>query len=189
MSRAYRIEVKESEKRTIRASDEIGTSIELLEIVSPEETAELLVADLKKRGFKDNEGKLVRESGKTTITVDPCQGEVVIRSSQEVNSEKESTQTGVAIDDIRGSGDLVTNNLKEKAHRDIDKKFEREQTQLQTEISTELEQAVRDFQPELQDIINQVTKEALKKKAGQLGQIREVHEDSTTGGLTITVEV
>ena len=42
MSRAYRIKVKESISRQVKGSDEISTTLEVLEILPPEAMAELL---------------------------------------------------------------------------------------------------------------------------------------------------
>jgi hypothetical protein len=42
---------------------------------------------------------------------------------------------------------------------------------------------------ELDEAVNRATGEALKQKAGQLGQIKEMTEDPQTGSLTIVVEV
>ena len=42
---------------------------------------------------------------------------------------------------------------------------------------------------ELNEAVNAVTREALKRKAAQLGQIKEMTEDPEAGSLTIKVEV
>jgi len=52
MSRAYRISVRESLRRVLRAHDRVSTQLELLEILSPEEMAELLSLELEKGGFE-----------------------------------------------------------------------------------------------------------------------------------------
>jgi hypothetical protein len=73
MSRAYRI--------TLKGSDEIRTRLELLDILPPEATAELLREELKSRGFAEHaDGTLSRERGGVTVTVDPCSGEVSVTS-------------------------------------------------------------------------------------------------------------
>ena len=55
MSRAYRITVKESETRHLKAGDEISTCLEILEILPPEDMATLLKNELKNRGFEEQE--------------------------------------------------------------------------------------------------------------------------------------
>ena len=53
MSRAYRISVKESETRNLKAGDEISTCLEILEILPPEDMATLLKNELKNHGFEE----------------------------------------------------------------------------------------------------------------------------------------
>ena len=61
--------------------------------------------------------------------------------------------------------------------------------QLQGKATQELEEKLCDLQPELSDVVNKVTREALKQKARQLGSVKEVSEDEETGSLTIKIEV
>lgn len=189
MSRAYRVEVRESENVTVRASDEISTRITLLDILSPEETGELLRRELARRGFSGEEGAVRKTKGEITITVDPCSGDVSLKIDTSREKTESSVQRGIAVDDVKGSQQLVEGHLKEKAIAEIEHKIELEKQRLQREASERLEQAVRDFQPELKEIVNEVTKAALKTKAARLGQIKEVVEDQATGSMTITVEV
>ena len=190
MSRAYRIQIKESERRSVRASDEIATRLELLDILPPEATAGLLKGELKKRGFTErDDGTLARTTGPTTVTVDPCDGEVVVKTETDDDVTVSVTKDGHAIDDIKGSRDAVTKRLKERATEDIDRKFESEQTKAQAAATEALEKALTDLQPELNAIVNGVTREALKAKAAQMGRIQEIAEDAEAGTMTIKVEV
>jgi hypothetical protein len=52
-----------------------------------------------------------------------------------------------------------------------------------------LEGHLSDLQKELNEAVNRVTAEALKQKAAQIGQIKEVTEDPQSGSLTIKLEV
>src|SRR4051812_38571816 len=84
MSRAYRITVKESESRHLKAGDEICTQLEILEILPPEDMATLLKEELKKRGFEEQEdGTMVRKDGELTVKIDPCSGEVTVKAETE----------------------------------------------------------------------------------------------------------
>ena len=55
-------------------------------------------------------------------------------------------------------------------------------------MTQQLEGTLRDLKGELDTVVNRVTATALKTRAGELGQIEEVHEDAN-GGLTIKVRV
>ena len=61
MSRAYRITVKESDTRHLKAGDEICTQLEILEILPPEDMAALLKEELKKRGFDQRPGRSAQQ--------------------------------------------------------------------------------------------------------------------------------
>ena len=190
MSRAYRIQVKESERRVVKAADEICTRLELLDVLPPEATAEILKGELKSRGFKEQtDGTLQRESGTTTVTVDPCNGEVTVKSESKSEIAVEVKRDGHAIDDIKNSRQLVEKRLKEKAKEEIEKRFDTEQEKAQNTATETLEKALTDLQPELNSIVNKITRDALKAKAAQLGRIQEISEDAESGSMTIKVEV
>lgn len=190
MSRAYKIEVKESEQRVIRASDEICTTLELLDILPPEATADLLKKELKSRNFKEAEnGTMVREDKNQIVTVDPCSGEVVVKTIVESDKKVEVKREGVAVDDIRDSREKVTKKLKERAQEEIQKEFDSEQKKSQSKATEHLEKAIADLQPEINDIVNKITRESLKAKAAQMGRIQEITENAESGEMTIKIEV
>ena len=56
-------------------------------------------------------------------------------------------------------------------------------------MTDQLEAQLGDLRQELDQAVNRVTAEALKRKAAQLGQIKEITEDPQAGSLTIVVEV
>jgi pyruvate formate-lyase activating enzyme-like uncharacterized protein len=190
MSRAYRITVKESETRELKGSDEICTDLELLEILPPEQMADILRGELAGRGFKElADGTMQRVDGDTTVTVDPCSGQVSVKSvvGEEVKIEVKREATGY--DDVGPDQSTVRDRVKEQLKQDIDKKAEREVERLQGQATEKLEKKLDELQPELGQVINKVTRDALKEKAKQMGTIKEVAEDAETGNLTIKIEV
>jgi hypothetical protein len=60
---------------------------------------------------------------------------------------------------------------------------------LETEVTKKLQDSLADIRRELDQVINRVTAEALKKKAAQMGRITELSEDKASGSLTIVLEV
>src|ERR1700733_9075619 len=98
MSRAYRINVKESLKRDIAASDEVCSDLEILEILPREQMAELLRGELKERGFEEEGagGKLVRTENGVSVAVDPNSGEVSVKAetADEVDLQAERSDYG-----------------------------------------------------------------------------------------------
>src|SRR5262245_53644843 len=67
MSRAYRIAVRESIKRVVRARDHVSTDLEILGILAKEQMAELLAQELKKQGFKQKGKNLVRSKDGVSV--------------------------------------------------------------------------------------------------------------------------
>lgn len=190
MSRAYRITVKESETRSLKGQDEISTQLELLEILPPETMAELLKAELQNNGFAEQpDGQMVRQDGPLTVTVDPCNGEVSVKSelTEEVAIEVNRHATG--FDDVGPDENQMRERIRNDLKQDIQNKADQETERLQGQATETLERHLEELQPELGRIINKVTRDALKAKAAQLGSIQEIHEDSETGNLTIKIEV
>ena len=142
MSRAYRITVKESETRELRGSDEICTrNSNCSKSCRPRRWAELLADELKGRGFAEAEdGTLTRRDGKLTVTVDPCNGEVSVKSEVTESVTDRRPARGVRLrrrgTRIRRAPASVT---RAELKKDIDKKAEREGDRLQTEATEALE--------------------------------------------------
>jgi hypothetical protein len=190
MSRAYRITVKESETRELRGSDEICTQLELLEVLPPEAMGKLLADELKGRGFTEAEdGKLTRKDGALTVTVDPCNGEVSVKSEVAESVQIDAQREASGYDDIGPGLEGTRERARAELKKDIDKKAEREGDRLQGQATEALEKHLAELQPELSQVVNKITREALKEKAKQLGAIKEIAEDAETGNMTITIEV
>src|ERR1043166_3372981 len=80
MSRAYRIRVQESLRRTISAEDHVSTQLELLELLPPQQMADLLAAELERAGFEKKGGKLTRKNKDVIIEIDPTNANVTVRA-------------------------------------------------------------------------------------------------------------
>jgi hypothetical protein len=189
MSRAYRIRVKESTSQDLSASDEVCSDLEILEILPGDQMADLLEGELKGRGFEEKEGKLVRSKDGVTVTVDPKSGEVGVKAETAETVELETEKEGWGYDDVGPRGQAIRKQLSEQAKAELERRAQRHQERLQGEATEQLEGAMGDVRKELNDAVNSVTREALKRKAAQLGQIKEMTEDPEAGSLTIKVEV
>jgi hypothetical protein len=190
MSRAYRITVKESESRHLKAGDEICTQLEILEILPPEDMATLLREELKKRGFEEqDDGTLARKDGNITVKVDPCSGEVSVKAETEETVNQEAKREATGFNDVGPNERSLREKVKDQLKQDLEKKFDQEQSRLQNKATEELEKHLQELQPEISEVVNQVTRDALKQKAQQMGTVKEISEDAESGSLTIKVEV
>jgi hypothetical protein len=190
MSRAYRIKVKESLTKVIRASDHVSTQLELLEILPPEQMAELLAEELRGRGFRPEGRLLVREDKGVTIQIDPQTATVRVRAeSQERLDLEAEIHAVVDMDEGKPATEKTRQRAQVELHKDLQKQADEKVAALRQQVTDELEGRLADLRKELDRVVNRVTAEALKRKAAQLGQIKEMTEDPQSGSLTIVVEV
>lgn len=189
MSRAYRIRISESLQRVIRAEDHVSSRLEILQILPADAMAELLAAELEKQGFERNEDALVRREKEVTILIDAKTGEVTVMVESEESLELESSKEGAAYDDYGPTRQQAEDKLRDQARAGLEKDADEKEGELQKQTTDKLEQALADIRRELDQAVNRATAEALKVKAAQLGQIKNVSEDPESGNMTIVVEV
>jgi len=189
MSRSYRVSVRECVNRVIRAEDRVSTDLEILEILPAEQMAGLLGDELEKRGYRREGDLLVKEEDGVVISIDAKEGKVTVSSEASESAKIEGERHGRAYDDVSGHVDQVRQGLRQELQRDIEKKTDEKTSQLQSKVTEQLEGKLGDLRQELDQVVNRVTAEALKRKAASLGTIKEVSEDQQSGSLTIVVEV
>jgi FtsH ternary system domain X5 len=187
MSRAYRISVSESQNRVVRAEDRVSTHLELIEVLPCDQMSALLAEELEKQGFERKNGQLVRKDKEVNITVDPNSGEVTVSTEASQKVQLATTREGRAYDD--GDRKKAKEDLKKEAVKELDRQEAAKTSDLQTKVTDRLERHLGDVRHKLDQVVNRVTAEALKRKVAQLGQIKEITEDAQSGSLTIVVEV
>jgi hypothetical protein len=122
MSRSYRIAVRESVNRVIKAEDKVSTQLEVLEVLPPEQMAGLLSDELKKRGFEEKDGVLVRKEQGVVITVEPCSGTVTVAAESAESTKLEGELTGRAYDDVGPHAGQVREQLRKELQRSLEQK-------------------------------------------------------------------
>jgi len=189
MSRSYRISVRECVNKVIKAEDRISTDLEILEVLPPEQMAGLLSDALEEKDFEKEGEVLVRREGNVTITVDPRKGTVTVAAESSESAKVEQEKHGRAYDDVGPHAGQVRDTLRQEALRDIEKTVQEKTQSLQGKVTDQLENRLGELRQELDQVVNKVTAEALKRKAASLGQIKEITEDPQSGSMTIVVEV
>jgi hypothetical protein len=191
MSRAYRIRIAASEsiRRDISASDEICTELELIEILPPEQMADILRESLAQRGFEERDGKMERTRDGTTVSIDPLTAEVTIRVEASESVEVNRTKEIWTSDPSAEGKEHAREKLKEALRKELERAIDPKEGVLQRKVSEELEAQLGDLSEELSRVSNEVTREALKQKANSLGAIKSLSEDPQAGTLTIKIEV
>jgi hypothetical protein len=188
MSRAYRIKVRETLRRILRARDGVSTQLELLPILPPEQMAELLAAELQRRGFAPQGKGLARKQGEVTIAVQPETATVAIQAEAAERVQLEGNKEGLMLEE-GGSAKATEKGLRRELRKELDQRAQQQTAQLQGRVTEQLEAQLGELRQELDQVVNRVTAEALKRKAAQLGQVKEITEDPQSGSLTITLEV
>jgi len=189
MSRAYRIQVCESDRRVIRAADAVSTHLGILEILPAEEMAALLAQELRDRGFVETGSLLRRETNGISATVDPKTGVVTVRAETEDEVQVKAFREGLAYLDAGPTVENIRARLSQQAKADLDKEAARASDNLQQKATEKLEGELLDLKLELDRAVNRVTATALKRKATQMGVVKEIQEDEESGSLTIKLEV
>jgi hypothetical protein len=190
MSRAYRIRIRESLKRVVRAQDHVQVQLEVLGILPAEEMADLLAEELLRRGFERKGQTLVRRVKGLTLTVEPATGTVTVDAQTTEKVELETEREARVYDDWNPKHNRrVEKAMREEARQQLDQQAQERATKLQEKATERLEAALGDLRQELDQVSNRVTAEALKRKAAQMGRIKEMTEDQQSGSLTIVLEV
>jgi hypothetical protein len=189
MSRAYRIQIRESTCKVIRAEDHVSTHLELLNVLPCEQMAELLAAELEQRGFVRDEDTVRREQDGVSLTVDLSTGRVTVAAGTRRQVTVDAEQTGYAGDEKGEDARRVEAHLRQQLKKSLQAKADVHKATLQKEVTDKLEAALGDVRKELDQAVNRVTAEALKGKAAQLGTIKQVTEDPQSGSMTIILEV
>jgi hypothetical protein len=186
MSLAYRIRLSASLRRHEVVGDGIAAPLELLDVLPCEQMAGLLRAELEACGFTDEDGLMVRiEEDGCRIVVDPESGTFSLRLETEADLELErSGQTRAATENDR----KARARLKERLQQELEREADEAREQIRTGLTEQLERRLAEVRPELDRISTRVVGEALKIKARQLGEVKEISEGED-GSLTIKVQL
>lgn len=187
MSRPYRVRVKHSLRRIVRAEDSVTSTLELLPILEADELAGLLASELEVSGFEKEGDVWVRRVGGDIVQVDPATGEVKVTVGAEKQLNLQSTSSASTYDPT--SQKQVEGRIRRQLEKQLEKKAEEEQSSLRSDVADRMEGVLQQLRPELDQIVNRTTAAALKTKAGRMGAIKEITEDDSDGSLTIVVEV
>jgi hypothetical protein len=185
-SRPYRITVKETLQKVLVAEDSVQTKLDVLPILPPDQTGEILTKVLKERGFTDQGGTLIRERRGVQVEIDPGTGQVTVStgSSEEVDLSAEGN-----LPDCTPCAERAKESLREGLQEKLASEANARNRDLQTQVTNRLEGTLVELGCELERVANQVTATALRRKAATLGEIKQITHDNETGAVTIVVEV
>ena len=188
MSRAYRIRVSRTLTRTLHVEDGICEELEILDVLSRERMSELLAAALEKRGFvRTSPEHAVLElqvEPEISLRVDGASARLEARVAGESRVALERAVSRAVAHPESGRAALeraVDQSLEAEAQREADR--------VRQGLSARLEDALLTARPLIEQALNEATAEALKIRAGELGEIESIEEDAEGGALVIRVKV
>ena len=193
MSQTYRIKLKSSVSKVIKAEDSISYPLELTEIIPVEDMQALLQKGLISRGFKkldENTFELNLDNGEVlTVDTDSMTLTASLKAEKLVATEVEVSGRGY--DENKASQDARArlSRLEEVTEERIDAQGHED---LGKELSDKLLESEADRLKLINEVLQDVYSESLKKKAGTLGNIMEIREGTNEDGqyeLDIRVEL
>jgi hypothetical protein len=187
MSLSYRVSLEV--KEVISADDKTIHQLELRDILPQEEMRDLLKDALIERGFEQGEGEsLTREAASGEVT------NVDLESLEVTTSLERSSEVSGKVD---AWGDAETrsgakNQAERSAQRQADAMVARGRSDAQSSVSQKLAEGEEERLEEMNNVLQGVYAEALKRKARRMGDVIEQHEGTNENGeyeLVIKVEL
>lgn len=189
MSQEYRVCLADSISRVIGASDEISYPIELTEILPAKEMRELMRTALQQHGFVEHEGQWVAQGpAGETLTCDL--DALTVTASLSLHTELRADVQGVGFGDSGSEAEAMARADLERLREQTESQFDDQSRKLQKQTTRQLEQSEAERMRLLNEIVQEVYAESLKRKARQLGDVTEISETTNAQGqyeLTIKV--
>ncbi|NUP06346.1 MAG: hypothetical protein HOW73_09845 [Polyangiaceae bacterium] len=184
MSKPYVIRISETVRRHVVVEDGVEARLDLLEILPRDDMSALLEAELERRGFVVAEGNATRDDAEdigVRIDVAARRVHVGIRKEDEVALTLDRS--------IRSEHREATDDDRAQVVAEAEVLVEREREARRRDATQMLERKLGDLRAELDEVVVKVTQEALRRRAGQIGEIQSIEEDAATGSMTIRVRV
>ena len=199
MSRAYRIEVKETLEIKTTAHDRVESKLQMLGLLPPERMAEILGEELVGEGFGPSDSQATKkgllqkrtceaDGTELLITVDPQLGSVLVETVAQREKTFVGIRAGVVLDTIPLAKE-EKKRLQNLVLEDAKAEESREQAKTQKTATNLLEGSIADIRALMDQVVHRATLRALREKASQMGQIRSIDEDPLQKRLTIVLEV
>lgn len=193
MSQTYRISLKSSVSKVIKAEDSISYPLELTEIVPLEDMKEAFVKGLLERGFTEVSEKVYEmtlDNGEVlSVDIDSMTLTASLKAEKEVAAEVEVSGRGNSKSNANKDAQSRLSRLEEVTEERIENKGLED---LGKELSEKLTEAEADRLKLINEILQDVYSQSLKKKAATLGNVMEIREGTNEDGqyeLDIKVEL
>lgn len=190
MSFPYRVTVSRTVKETVREKDQSRNKVDLTPILASGRMRDLLIAALKKRGFKESgDGTLTRTQDGVTETFDPKSMEVTSTAEVSGDIKKEKTVDARGDSWRREEAERTRKHVENEVGARLEKELavtDAERGEKKRELAAEAAKRLTESEARRMTDLNEATldvyAEALKEKARTLGEVKEVHENRKDNG-------
>ena len=175
----------------VEVSDHADLEIRVLPILPRERTDEIVRAHLVERGWEQApDGSMTKRIGDVVATLPSGSSTIRVTLSDEKSvSVKTQVKSRVAIGDAAAAAEVDV-KAQEKAERELADASDEARRELEEAIANKLLGVWRELRAELDEVVNETTRQALEERASQIGSIESIEEgrDKDRGyELTITV--
>lgn len=185
MSQCYQVQLRETVSRRVKGSDSVSYPISWAQILPEAEMTDLLRGVLAGDGWEADPQRpdvfTKRGAGGELLTADLQAGEITVTLEEEKEVSREITASArgesnkqvhlAARSELRDKAAATGNQLEELGEREVRESLRRK---LEETEAARLES--------LHELMQAVYAEALKRKAGQMGDIMEIHESKNESG-------
>jgi len=193
MSQVYHVKLKESVSETFSVSDHVKHKLCLTPILPEGEMLELLKQQLLDAGYTEEAGALTLENERgahVSVDLEALEATVTLSRSREVKEELTAT---ASYENDRGPGREAA---EQRAADELAKKLsdhkvkgERVTQALTQDVINALSEHREAQQAELNQVLQRVYTESLKRKASQLGDVLEVTESTVDGQYELVIKI
>lgn len=189
MSRAYWVKLSTSVSDTIHANDRATHKIDLEAVVPAGEMTDIVTDALEEAGWaRRDDGRFEKRIGDVTLTwdVDKSEVEARVEASQSVSQDVHAEGRGYDQSHAQTDAEQRLEREATRVRDAIAGEQERLQQQLTQRLSESEERRVR----EINEVLQRVYAEAVKRKARRMGNVTSVQESTSEDGeyqLTITI--
>ena len=193
MSQVYHVKLKESVSETFSVSDHVKHKLCLTPILPEGEMVALLKQQLLDAGYTEEAGALTLENERgehVSVDLEALEATVTLSRSREVKEELTAT---ASYENDRGPGREAA---EQRAADELAKKLsdhkvkgERVTQALTQDVINALSEHREAQQAELNQVLQRVYTESLKRKASQLGDVLEVTESTVDGQYELVIKI
>jgi hypothetical protein len=191
MSQVYQVRLTSNVTHTLRASDNMRHRVELTDILTVPEMNDILAATLRERGWRDldGDGKRFEQTGPSgeRLVWDLAEGHVTATIERERLVEVEVAAKGFG--ESNSQAEAAARQALEKQRAIAEGEVAVGEQAMGREVTAELEASEQARVRHINEVLQRVYTEALKRKAQQLGTVVSVHEQRAGDDFELVIHI